>query len=335
MSSILLPGVDMVCLSTRDFEVLDGSVMGFNKETKQGQKEENLPTILIDRNGIEYRGQQLKYRGEGLNFFVGINDKGLKLQFNPSKNLHAYNLLTDVKVIQNMSEAISHELNDVGIKFNYLDCKLTRLDLAKQDFMERDLNDYLSVFSYLDGKRMKGQQYETGYTFSNTLHESCFYSKAEETGLPELKGMLRGENRWKKRELISKSLGYSIFADFLKSDSIQLNEHYNRYLNEKIFRQSKQGSLFDFDNEVSKLKYFKEKGRNALNNYLISTTLDSYIHLFGKIDHLWKVMSEAGFTRQQIHNEKKRIRELIKLTGKNKIVSIGTLINELQQKFAA
>lgn len=71
MSSILLPGVDMVCLSTRDFEVLDGSVMGFNKETKQGQKEENLPTILIDRNGIEYRGQQLKYRGEGLNFLLG------------------------------------------------------------------------------------------------------------------------------------------------------------------------------------------------------------------------------------------------------------------------
>lgn len=335
MSAILLPGVDKVWLSTRDFEVLDGSVLGFRRQTKQGQNEENLPTILIDEKGKEYKGQQAEYRGEGLNFYLGINQKGLSLQYNPSKIIHQYNLLQDVKEIEGITNAINQELNDIGIKFNPSNAYLARLDLAKQDFLERDITNYIPVFSYLDGKRMKGQEYESGYTFQNGRHESCFYSKAEETGLIELKGMMRAENRWKDKELISKSLGYHRFLDFLKSDCIQWNCHYNRYLNDKIFRQSKQGLLFDFENEVNKLKYFKERGRNAVNNYLITTSLDSFIRSFGKIDFLWKVMSEAGFTRQQIHNEKKRIRELIKLTSKNKTVSIGTLINELQQKFAA
>lgn len=335
MSTELLPGVDKIWLSTKDFSVKNGAALGFRKQTKPGQTEQDLPPIFIDESGNQYRGQQAEYRGQNCDFYLGVNQKGLSLQFNPSKIIHKYNLLSDVNVVGEISKSIYQELNDVGINFNLNDTRVSRLDFAKQPFMDRHLSMYIPVFNHLEGKRMRGQEYDTGYTFMNGRHESCFYSKGAETGLSDLDRMLRGENRWKDSSLIGKSLGFNRYSDFLKSDAYEWNEHYNRYLLDKIFRKPKQGQLFDFNNEVSKLKYFKDKGQNALNNYLIVTSLDYLLENFGKLDILWSIMKEAGYSRQFINTEKKRMRELIKLTGKNKVVSIGTLINELIEKFAA
>lgn len=335
MSSILLPGVDKIWLSTQEFSVKDGNALGFNKRTKQGQSEENLPVLFTDKNGQTFKGTQSEYFGQTLPFYLGINQKGLSLQFNPSKILHSYNLVSDVSEIQKIEKQISYELNDVGICFNSLDARPTRLDLAKQDFLSRSIDNYYPVFNYLEGKRMKGRPYETGFTFDNTLHEFCFYSKGHECKNEKLINMMRAENRLKKPDPIRKALGFYKFSDFLKSDAIDWNTHYVNYLNSNIFRSVKQGQLFDFDNEVEKLKMFKCKGRNAFNNYLITTSLENILQSFGNLKFLWKIMSEAGFSRQQIHKEKVKIRELMKFTGKNKILSISTLIEELKEKFAA
>lgn len=336
MSAGLIAGVDKIWLSTRDFQVRDGSLLGSTIKTKQGQKEADLPVILRDEQGKCFKGQQLEYRGQGkIDFYLGINQKGLSLQFNPSKVYHPYNLMNDVNDLSTINKQISDELNEVGIRLNTLDCNLSRLDLAKQDFMKRDLITYYPVFEFLDGKRMRGQSYQTGYTFMNGRHESCFYDKGEELKLQSIKGLFRAENRWKDTTLIRRSLGYSNFKDFLSSDCYEWTEHYNKYLDDKIFRKPKQGFIFDFDDQLSRLKYYKEKGRNAINNFLVETSLDSLLIYFGSINVLWTLMQEAGFSRQQIHNEKVRITEIIKSKSRGKSINVAILINEIRDKFAA
>lgn len=340
MSKIILPGIDKIWLQTQDFRVKDGEIFGYKRNTEPGEGFESLPKLFVDESGTIYQGQQAKYEGKygkkGIDYFLGINQRGLSLQFNPSKIIHPYNLTQDTKQIESIGKEISKELNELGICFDLSKTRPTRIDFAKQDFLQRPIENYMPVFGYLEGKRMRGIAYDdTGYTFNNTRHEFCFYSKGREIQDESLYNMMRAENRLKDYSVISKSLGYNNYEIFLKSDPGHWNEHYVRYLSEKIFRKEKQGQIFDFENEVEKLKMFKESGRNALNNYLITTSLDYILLTYGNLKFLWKVMSEAGFSRQQINNEKHRIRGLLKLTGKNKVVSIGTLIDELKQKFAA
>lgn len=335
MSSTILPGIDKIWLSTRDFDIANGQTMGFMKITKQGQDESTLPYLFKDRKGDAYSGSQALYKGQTLDFTVAVNHLGLSLQYNPSKIIHPFNLLSDMDEIKRIDKQINYELKDVGIFFNSLTTNPTRIDFAKQDFMPRSIDNYFPVFNFLEGKRMRGQAYDTGFTFENKRHEFCFYSKGHELGSCDLLDLMRAENRLKKPDVISKSLGYNRFSDFLDSDAVEWNAHYVKYLNEKIFRNERQGVIFDFDNEVEKLKMFKSMGRNAMNHYLITTSLDNILQSFGNLKFLWKIMDEAGFSRQAINKEKIKIRELLQMTRKNKVLSIGSLIEELRQKFAA
>ena len=337
MSTELLPGIDKIWLYTRDFEVNDKSVLDVNRDLKAGQKDEDLPLLFVDKKGEPMYGMKAKHIGKNQNlpYFASINKIGLSVQFNPSKIIHPYQLLTDVNLISSISDQIESELYDIGIKFNPSDCGISRMDLAKQDLMSRDLTSYRTAYEFMDGKRMKSKGYETGYLFENGNHEVCFYDKGIESKIKDAEGLLRVEPRFKDNDLIRKRLGYNTFADFLKSDANEWNEHYKKYLNEKIFRKSKQGYILDFNTELETLKSLKERGNNSVTDYLLIVGIDLILLQFGSMDFLFDLMKKAGYHRNYIRTTKTKIQSLMTSHSKGKIVSISTLINELQQKFAA
>lgn len=340
MTTQLLPGIDKICLFSKDFEVKDKSVLAVLKDLKPGQKDEDLSLLFVDKQGEPMYGRQAKHdclKHPNLPFWLGINKVGLSVQLNPSKCIHSFELNKDVKSISIICHGIESKFNDIGIRIpdGIESCSISRIDFTKQDTMTRDLSSYRSAYEFLQGKRMKSQGYENGYLFKNGCQQICFYDKGVESKIKDAEGLLRAESRFLDPELIRKRLGYNKLFDLFKSDANEWNEHYNKFLNEKIFNKSKQGFILDFDTELEKLKFFKESGNNSITNYLLTVGIDSILLQFGSMDFLFDLMEKAGYHRNYIPSIRKKLLKFMTLPSKGKVVSISTLINELQQKFAA
>jgi hypothetical protein len=124
----------------------------------------------------------------------------------------------------------------------------------------------------------------------------------------------------------------------LKSDNKHLTGIYNRFITDKLF-SDKVGyqSALDFENEVDKLKHFKDMGRNAVMKYLLCNSLEDFILKFGKIDVLFDIMAKAGFNRSSISRERQNILKLLQYAevSDKADVTIVELINELKTRFAS
>lgn len=334
-------GIDKIVLTTRNFSIKDVSILGQNRNIPQGKTEEHLPVLGIDTgfghmemiraNGVYYNDVNGLYN-------LSVNKTGAQVIFNPSKVLHPYNLVTDIREVKKVGEAITNALRQHGILLNLETCNVSRLDLAKQDVMTRGIRTYSSAFNFMQGKRMTSTGFENGYRFGNKQTEATFYDKGIESNLP-IENLMRCEPKFKTTQAVQKRSGIKNYADILHSDTGHLTDIYNRYLNNVLFdRNVSYQTTLNFEQEVDKLKYFRSiMGRNAVMNYLICNSIDSLTMQFGSIEVLFEIMAKAGFKRNQIYKQRKQIYTIMQTTnsGHASEISIPQLINELQQKFAA
>lgn len=334
-SQSLLCGVDMVHLHTRDFKVKDSRELFLDKSTFPNQNIEELPVPFYDDKGAVYcRKAQVQNRKNQIPYFISIDRRGLSLQFNPSKARHAYNLNSDIYDIDLFSRQIAKDCQSIGLSFDLDNSKLNRIDLAKQDFTDRSINNYRSVFDFIQGKRMKQRGYENGYLVYNGESEACFYDKGIEQKNPLLVDFLRVESRFKTDKSIIKNLGINRYSDFLKTDCYVWNESYNDYLNKTIFDKYDDKLILNFDSEVAKLKFLKQ-GQGAVYKHRNLRGMISIIEMYGSMDFYYEVMAAAGFSTDGINKQKVKDIELLKLESKGSMISVSQLINELKQKFAA
>lgn len=332
-------GIDKLVLTTRDFSIKNVSVLGQNRNIPQGKTEEELPVLGID-TGFGHmemiRANSVYFNDETGIFNFSVNRTGAQVIFNPSKILHDYNLVTDLKQVKKAGDLVTKRLHDQGINLTLDSASVSRLDLAKQDIMTRGIYGYSAAFSFMRGKRMTSTGYKDGYRWGNTQHETTAYDKGIESNLP-IENLIRVEGKFKTTKTVQKRSGIKNYADILQSDSGHLTDIYNRYLNDVLFGKnvSFQTSI-NFEQEVEKLKYFKQKGRAAVRDYLICNSINGLISQYGSIDVLFDIMDKAGYSKGQISKERQKIYALMQIgNGQVSEISIPALINELRLCFAA
>ncbi len=336
MTTQLLPGIDKLHLFTQDFTILNSRVFGFGRTTKPGKDIHDLPVIMKDASGRIEHGNYGMFKGQKIPYTVSVNSVGMVIQCNPSKIVHPYELMKSVDDVKNVVALIGSDMRDSGIKTDLSNTIMSRVDLAKQDFMVRSLDNYRMAYEFMKAKRMKQTGYDgTGYLWHNGGHEACFYDKGVESGIPDIKGLLRVEPRFTKARSVLSNLGLRTFSDLCKTDCYRWNESFNKYLNNRIFNVAGERTFIDFNSEVERLKDLKSSGRNAILKYLVSVGMDTILLRFGSIDGFFNLMKEAGFSKETIKKEKVKMRDMITQISKSKFVSVSVLINELRQKFAA
>ena len=338
-------GIDKIWLNTYDFKIENASIFATNSKKEAGQTDLDLP-LLAKVDGQDIRVSQMTFntfkRKHEVPYYVSISqprylkDPMFNIQFNPSKILDPIKLVTDPKEVRMVCDQIQDSLDEFGIKVNLENALQTRLDFAKQDFMKRSIQNYNYGFDFIGGKRMKKVGYEDGYTFYNKSHEACFYDKGLESKNDTLIGMMRVEQRLKDSNTINKFTGMRTLQNLLRSDNEQWNECYKNYLNNTIFHQIKNRSILDIRSEVERFQKIRsDNSRNAVWKYIAAISLNHQISKMGSLEFLFAVMKEAGVPKQTIHDTRKELIKVMEYAKPSKQVSVMTLINELQKKFAA
>lgn len=332
-------GIDFLTLTTREYMVKSISGMGQNRRIIQGKTEEESRVLGINKPGgqIEMlRADNIYYNEKDL-YQCTIDNRGIAVTFNPSKIRHPYELVTDTKEVKRVGDMINKRLTENGILLNFDTAIVSRLDLTKQDILPRGFSTYIQAFSMLKGKRMKKTNWSTGYRWGNGNCEVQSYDKGIESKLP-INNLIRFEDKFKHTDVVQKICGFNNYGDVLKSDNKHLTGIYNRFITDKLF-SDKVGyqSALDFENEVDKLKHFKDMGRNAVMKYLLCNSLEDFILKFGKIDVLFDIMAKAGFNRSSISRERQNILKLLQYAevSDKADVTIVELINELKTRFAS
>lgn len=332
-------GIDYLTLTTTDYTIKSISGMGQIRCIRQGKTEDESQILRLNKEfgQVEMIRADKLYFNEKDIYQCTIDNRGIAVTFNPSKILHPFNLVTDTKEVKRIGDLVSRKLSEQGIRFVLETANVSRIDLTKQDILPRGFSTYVQAFSLLRGKRMKKTNWHTGYRWGNTQSEVQAYDKGVEAKIP-INNLIRFEDKFKHTDVVRKLCGFMNYGDVLKADTNQLTAIYNRYITDKLFSDKVGYQMaLDFDNEVDKLKNFKEAGRNAVMKYLLCSSLETFILRFGRIDVLFEIMAKAGFNRSTISRERQNILKLLQYAqvSEKSEFTILDLVNELKLRFAS
>jgi len=216
-----------------------------------------------DRQGNEIVGNLYVNpdRKTGEMVALAMNRKGFSVTFNPSKLFHHYHLLEAERLDQTL-DVVHDSLNRHGIALaqDLTDAAITRIDLAKQAQTSLPAGMYgPMLMSTVHAKRVKNtSMYPDGYTTGNKTRSVTLYDKTAErklNGITDVPSNLtRLEARYRGKSSISNTknngLGLGTFEDALNAKTSYLNEKYNSYLREDIFRVQPNGIQMDLPFEI-------------------------------------------------------------------------------------
>lgn len=341
MSSLLLPGVDKIGLHTKDFVVSDGDTLYQNSIIPPGTSYLDLPILFVDERGrpIHKTKVWVDPKKTKVPYQLDINRNGLFISANPSKSIHPWNLNSDVDSVSEFIKSVHLDCRSLGIKFDLDSCDLKRVDLAKQDFMGRDLSMYGPAYDLMKGDRKKKILYPNGATWQNKQSEVCFYDKGIESNLKNIYGLLRAESRFKKTDQIVKFIGVRKWSEFIKTDCYFWDEAYRRHINSSVFSKYS-GDLFilDFDSEVDRIRHIAEvNSRNIALNYLAVLGVERILSFPSGIDTFKDILLKADVvSTRQVNKIISDVRSLILMIPKKvNHISVIELMNELKLKFVA
>ena len=239
----------------KDMNLFDQTII-----KKKGQQPE---VWAKDRQGNEIAGNLYVNPDRKTVEIVGLamNRKGLSITLNPSKLFHSWHLL-EVEHLDQTLDVVHDSLNRHGIVLaqNLTDAAISRIDLTKQAQTSLPAGMYGSVLmSTVHAKRVKNtSMYPDGYTTGNKTRSVTLYDKTAErklNGITDVPSNLtRLEARYRGKASISNTknngLGLGTFDDALNAKTSYLNEKYNSYLREDIFRVQPNGIQMDLPFEI-------------------------------------------------------------------------------------
>lgn len=298
-------GFDKIALHSKDFEVKD--ILPFAiapNYKKQGEAEtQESPLFLCSGNQI-YGSKAFHNAGDEMgNLSINIDWRGCGMSWNPSKLLgKKIGSLASPQDVQNGVNIIQDYLTTIGLSTNLSSYKISRIDLAKDREMTDKVFTYHQALQMIDGKRMKeAVQYPDGFRIGNQSRQSIFYDKGLEIE-PKAGATnnMRCEMRLLKSDAVQKVMNISHVHQVHNLQTQDVSKIYSGFLSNDVFRIGNyQQMSFDFMTEVSILKDFKQKGRNAFKIWMMLMGFDKAMATFGK-DGIKKIMQEAGFHRNYI-----------------------------------
>lgn len=331
-------GVDKIKIYSREFRLKKHHEFTIEQKVKQGQ---DVPVRALDMSGNPIHATKL-YCNEGELANYTITDRGLSIEFNPSKHYHEYHL----SGIDKLGEAlpkVQSEAQRMGLVCSLENSIVGRLDLARQEDMSETFGAYSQVFQTLKAKRGKHRNLGSTYTMGNRLHQLCFYSKSEQfrelhkIDLPEI-NLMRCEARFMRGKSVKHHIGENRLEWLLGADSKQLSASFGKYVNRYLDNRSGKQLAISFEQEAKHMMQIKEQvGRNWFLYWIITKgSLESVALEFGGWENIAVILRELGENRMQISRYRDKFQEIAALPRQelsNDAYMI--LLNELRLKFAA
>lgn len=326
------------------------AVRTLNGWTEQGGGKvgEARPVFVHDGEGHPIEGAGFYLNVGGIN--AEVEPSGLKVRFNPSKDRHPFELLTDPAEVGRIGDGIQQTLKAHGVLVNVDDMQLSRLDLAKQAQLRHPLHSYVPALAHLKGKRMTGHQYPDGYRWANTQRQAVLYDKARElaqgkvpiTTAPDRLG--RMELRWTKGRPLAKDMQFSAFGALRRADPEQLTAVYRMALHRDVFRTTPQAVqlVINYDTDLDIYRSLKRQhARGALWQYLAFGSVSGTVEAHGGIDALQRFLLDAGDNPRTVRHNMQQLRARLQRDAffnarrDREAVNVHTLLDELKHTYAA
>lgn len=335
-------GIDKLSLTTRDFTVVNSKRSGLTVQPAPqslATGEANNSTLFRDKSGREVSGMKA-YLNEEL-FSVNINQHGLNVILNPSKPYHPTELCRDEETFHNRLQTVYRALRERGIKADYGQMKVSRIDLARNGQMKNPCTAYHSIFSGLGISRAKRQAaYPDGYTTGNNTFGLTFYNKGREaeTGQDNL---LRGELQFKRSDgKLYRLLSIGRADDIAEVGFSHLNDNYREIMQGHVFRTDSYANqqTIVFADSLQQLNTIIETvgKQRSLIYFERLHGVESLLQATGGIEGYRKLLKQAGFHRNIV---RKRVNELHRnlsmFSRMKESRTLGKLYRELHRTFAA
>ncbi|HNZ27176.1 MAG TPA: hypothetical protein PLG34_10680 [Spirochaetota bacterium] len=199
------------------------------------------------------------------------------------KFLYGNNLKSvSVKEFKECLKRLNTKLNSIGIIVdNIFESELTRLDIFKNIELEKEFNNYFSIFENISLNRNSLTViHKNNYTLFRTSGKHiCFYDKIKESILNKFNidvnsKLARIEIRLFKSKNVYKITGFKNVGDIINNYE-KLEVFYNKII-ESMFPNDNTNNTGNKNNLTEELSFYKEKyGRNYLNTFLIHTGINS------------------------------------------------------------
>jgi hypothetical protein len=337
-------GIDKLVLTTTDFSVDD--VYHSELKTDLGLLGVPQPHLFTDGAGIVVKAKKTFYNQEDSIVNLTINEKGLQIITNPSKHFHTYELMTETEKLSIVADNVTRVLDEVGIKCNIEDARVSRLDLAKQEYMPQPVALYGEAFKSIKAKRQEKKDYPDGFYFFNTQHEVCFYDKGKQLKMPANKNFMRGEVRLKNTKVVQKLTdGICSLRELRISGMPHLNGCYNTYLEKQVFGPSMTAPNLEQEMpNILAIAQFVKMLRDAKPNgwhsdFKSMFGLEAIFDLVGGDTGYRKVLELAGVPRTSAYNLLKKDKALRQQKGfldaRIGKVTVASMINDVRAVFAA
>jgi hypothetical protein len=204
-------------------------------------------------------------------FMFDHSDIGARVQFNPSKPYHPYELCGSSADLIERTNRVFDKLDEIGISVNRESSQICRLDITRNIKLDQPLTHYADSLALVKIPRAKRQvQYPGGFLSGNNTRALVVYDKSEESNLEE-HGIARGELQLRKREAL-KPIGWS-------------------YSDAELFKRSK--DLFTSTME----KTFQINAYELCNDMQLAISFDQFSQLWSNL----KVIHPRN-TMQQFDN---------------------------------
>jgi len=311
-------GIDKIRLHTNQFHVRE---LDLNKGWQA-----NLGTLKADHlpNVWHITGEgepldQAKWYNNLNGVHVDLSSRGMSVHYNPSTLDHSFNLTND---LERSWEKVKRQLDDLGIQWNEDGARITRTDLTKQKVMEHPSYVYTHAMGLVKGKRMGHKTYgSNAVEISNGQRALVCYDKTLQ--LREQKGvmnapdnLLRMEARWTSSKAIGAlhtGLHLTNVGELVKASTAHLEDCYNKFLTNHIFRTEGEQLQLDLVKEKDTLRYYMDKHeRGAFNQWLASLGISVLVSKFGAdLALLESFLQDVGYSRVQVWRLIGQVREAI------------------------
>lgn len=332
-------GIDKLTLTTTEFSITDVKPLNIQPVMKfAGQDTVNeANNFLFKCNSEPVYGSKAFLNTD--DFQVNINGFGLGVTFNPSKYLHPFELLTNSALLADVCQDVENKLAEACIRLSLNACKVSRVDIAKQAEMPRQVSYYAPAFDQMKFKGVRSNNVNHGAeTFStrNKTVEACFYDKRKElnpAGMPS--NFMRAELRLRNSGGVKRYAGVSNLGQLIQMNQEGWNYVYTDYLGRKVFADNTEQLTFDY------------AGLDALVNFLVTSNPDKRGHITTAVEVIGvkQVFDQIGIDKflaafipyvdaSTIRRAKQRLLERAKLSEfVSTPVNTLELINELKHQF--
>jgi hypothetical protein len=264
-----MPSSDTIVLTTKDFEISHRNRFILQPKSYAAYKsdseiadlilDQSNDLLFVDDSGVEACGSKAYFNHESNGetaIQFSISRYGLKTQFSFPKIYTGNNAnYFDARNTNEVFKTVQSIAKGVGLNFNILDSKISRIDTPKNANCKYDYSLYAPFVGQINNRMSTKVTYSNSYLRTgNKSNQVCFYAKDPKEKLYRL------EPRLLKREAVksmSKKVGeitpYSI------SDLDMISEIYKRSTIDKMNILDVQKTFLESDNDELTMWYLLEK----------------------------------------------------------------------------